>query len=95
VAAQEKVWRELQDALAALAPGAQHVIATKSGHDIQNTEPDLVITAVRQVVDAARGVLRGTNPSEVEQPTRFEMMITLKTALDIDIRPGCSPAPTR
>jgi pimeloyl-ACP methyl ester carboxylesterase len=55
VAAQEKVWRELQDALAALAPGAQHVIATKSGHDIQNTEPDLVITAVRQVVDAARG----------------------------------------
>lgn len=54
MAAQEKVWRELQDALAALAPGAQHVIATKSGHDIQNTEPDLVITAVRQVVDAAR-----------------------------------------
>ena len=54
VAAQEKVWRELQDALAALAPGAQHVIATKSGHDIQITEPDLVITAVRQVVDAAR-----------------------------------------
>jgi hypothetical protein len=41
------------------------------------------------------GVLRGANPSEVEQPTRFEMMITLKTALDIDIRPGCSPAPTR
>jgi hypothetical protein len=48
------VWRELQDALATLAPGAQHVIATKSGHDIQITEPDLVITAVRQVVDAAR-----------------------------------------
>jgi hypothetical protein len=41
------------------------------------------------------GVLRGGNPSEVEQPTRFETMITLKTALDIDIRPGCSRAPTR
>jgi len=54
VAAQEKVWRGLQDALAALVPGAQHVIAAKSGHDIQLTEPDLVITAVRQVVDAAR-----------------------------------------
>jgi len=53
-AAQEKVWRELQDALAALAPGAQHVIATKSGHDIPSTEPDLVITAVRRVVDAVR-----------------------------------------
>jgi hypothetical protein len=58
--------------LAVLAPGAQHVIATKSGHDIPSTEPDLVITAVRQVVDAVR-VLRGANPSEVEQPTRFEM----------------------
>jgi pimeloyl-ACP methyl ester carboxylesterase len=62
VAAQEKVWRELQDALAALAPGAQHVIATKSGHDIPITEPDLVITAVRQVVDAARRGAAGRKP---------------------------------
>ena len=62
MAAQEKVWRELQDALAALAPGAQHVIATKSGHAIQNTEPDLVITAVRQVVDAARRGTAGHKP---------------------------------
>ncbi len=62
VTAQEKVWRELQDALATLAPGAQHVIATKSGHDIQITEPDLVITAVRQVVDAARRGAAGRKP---------------------------------
>ena len=43
------------------------------------------------------GVLRGANPGEVEQPTRFEMMITLKAVkeLDIDIRPRSSPAPTR
>ena len=34
--------------------GAQHVVATKSGHCIQTTEPDLVIAAVRQVVEAAR-----------------------------------------
>jgi len=54
VAAQEKVWRELQNALVALVPGARHVVATKSEHGIQATEPDLVITAVRQVVEAVR-----------------------------------------
>ena len=51
---QERVWREMQDALAALVPGALRVIATKSEHNIQFTEPDLVIGAVRQVVDAFR-----------------------------------------
>jgi hypothetical protein len=37
--------------------------------------------------------MRGADPDEVEQPTRFEMMITLKTAkeLDIDIRPAARP----
>jgi hypothetical protein len=54
VAAEEKLWREGQDALVALVPGARHVVATKSGHIIQKTEPDLVITAVRQVVEAVR-----------------------------------------
>ncbi len=51
---QESVWRSCQDALVALVPGAKHVIATKSGHYIQTTEPELVIAAVRQVVEAAR-----------------------------------------
>ena len=30
------------------------MVATKSGHYIQTTEPDLVIAAVRQVVEAVR-----------------------------------------
>jgi hypothetical protein len=36
-----------------------------------------------------RASMRGAVPDEVEQPTRFEMMIILKTVkeLDIDIRP--------
>jgi hypothetical protein len=33
---------------------ARHLIATKSEHGIRATEPDLVITAVRQVVEAVR-----------------------------------------
>lgn len=53
-AEQERIWRNCQDELTALVPGAQHVVATKSGHYIQTMEPDLVIAAVRQVVEAAR-----------------------------------------
>jgi pimeloyl-ACP methyl ester carboxylesterase len=53
-AEQEKIWRTSQDELVALVPGAEHVVATKSGHYIQTMEPDLVIAAVRQVVEAAR-----------------------------------------
>ena len=53
-AEQEKIWGISQDELVALVPGAEHVVATKSGHYIQTMEPDLVIAAVRQVVEAAR-----------------------------------------
>jgi len=50
----ETAWREGQNELAALLPDARHVIATKSDHYIQIEQPDLVIDAVRQVVEAVR-----------------------------------------
>jgi pimeloyl-ACP methyl ester carboxylesterase len=50
----DTVWQELQDELAALTPGARHVIATKSGHYIQVEQPELVIEAIRQVVEGVR-----------------------------------------
>jgi pimeloyl-ACP methyl ester carboxylesterase len=50
----DAVWQALQDELAALAPGARHVIATKSGHYIQLQQPELVIEAIRQVVEGVR-----------------------------------------
>jgi pimeloyl-ACP methyl ester carboxylesterase len=53
-AAQERLWRRLQDELAALQPGSTHVIATRSGHDIQHEQPDLVLAQVRRVVAAVR-----------------------------------------
>ena len=52
--ALEAVLQELQDELAALVPGARHVIATKSGHYIQVQQPELVIEAIRQVVEGVR-----------------------------------------
>ena len=52
--ALEAVHQALQDELAALAPGARHVIATRSGHYIQLQQPELVIEAIRQVVEGVR-----------------------------------------
>jgi pimeloyl-ACP methyl ester carboxylesterase len=54
VAAQERLWQDLQAGLAALTPGARHVVAAESGHYVQLQQPDLVTAAVREVVEAVR-----------------------------------------
>ena len=50
----EQAWRLGQKALAALLPDARHTMATESDHYIQVDQPDLVIDAVRDVVEAVR-----------------------------------------
>ncbi len=52
--ALNKAWHAAQDALATLAPNAKHKIASKSSHYIQAQEPQLVIDAIKQVVEAVR-----------------------------------------
>jgi pimeloyl-ACP methyl ester carboxylesterase len=52
--AQERLWRRLQRELAAMVPGAHHVIATGSGHDIHQERPGLVLRQIRDVVTAVR-----------------------------------------
>jgi pimeloyl-ACP methyl ester carboxylesterase len=52
--ALNKAWHTGQDALATLAPNAKHNTATKSAHYIQVQEPQLVIDAIKQVVEAVR-----------------------------------------
>ena len=52
--AQERLWRRLQRELAAMAPGARHVIATGSSHDIHQERPALVLRQIRDVVTAVR-----------------------------------------
>ena len=44
----------LQDDLTRLVPHARHIMATESGHDIHQDQPELVIAAIREVVDAVR-----------------------------------------
>jgi pimeloyl-ACP methyl ester carboxylesterase len=62
VGAIEAAWRPLQDDLVALVPDARLVVAERSQHHIQIDQPDLVIEAVRRVVEAAR------NPSTWATP---------------------------
>lgn len=50
----ERVWTQLQRELAHLVPGTEHVIARRSGHDIQHTQPGLVLDEIRKVVAAVR-----------------------------------------
>jgi pimeloyl-ACP methyl ester carboxylesterase len=52
--ATERVMRDAQDDIAGLVPDARLMIATGSGHNIHQDQPDLVIEAVRQVVTAVR-----------------------------------------
>ena len=52
--AAESAWTGAQNDLARLLPGARQVTATQSGHYIQQDQPELVVEAVRQVVEAVR-----------------------------------------
>jgi pimeloyl-ACP methyl ester carboxylesterase len=50
----ERAWAELQADLARRSSSGKQIIAEKSGHYIQFDQPDLVIDAIRQVVEATR-----------------------------------------
>jgi pyridoxine 5'-phosphate synthase PdxJ len=43
------------EALATLVPDARFTVASESGHDIHQDQPELVIEAIRQVVAGVRG----------------------------------------
>ena len=50
----ERAWQAEQRRLVTLVPDAKQVIARKSGHYVMIEQPDLVIDAIRNVVDAVR-----------------------------------------
>jgi pimeloyl-ACP methyl ester carboxylesterase len=55
-------WGQMQNELAQLSTNSTHVIAKRSGHYIQLDRPDLVIEAVREVLQKARRPLIESQP---------------------------------
>ena len=64
----ERVAQALQAELAALVPGAQQVIATESGHYVHTQQPQLVIDAIQQVVEAVRDPVSWATPAASPSP---------------------------
>ena len=54
--------KQAQDRLAKLVPNAKHITNTDSGHEIQKEQPQLVIDAIREVVQAVRNGSRQLSP---------------------------------
>jgi pimeloyl-ACP methyl ester carboxylesterase len=50
-AAVRKVWSQMHEDWIAKVPGGKHVVVENSGHFIQGEQPQLVIDAIKQVVD--------------------------------------------
>jgi len=50
----EGIMTALQEDLAKLVPNAHYAIAAKGGHNIHQDQPELVIAAIREVVEAVR-----------------------------------------
>ena len=49
----DRIWRELQQDLVELSPMGRQILAEKSGHFVQGSQPELVIQAIRDVLLAA------------------------------------------
>ena len=49
-----EVWQALQSELVGLSSDSKQVIAKQSGHNMQLEQPNLVIDAIREIVDALR-----------------------------------------
>jgi pimeloyl-ACP methyl ester carboxylesterase len=50
----EQTWQQMQDELTAQSSRGKRIVAEKSGHYIQFDQPELVIDAIHEVVDAVR-----------------------------------------
>ncbi len=53
-AEKRQMWLTMHRRLVERIPGARHIISERSGHGLANTEPELVISAVREVVEEIR-----------------------------------------
>jgi pimeloyl-ACP methyl ester carboxylesterase len=52
--AAQPIWNKLQESLKALSPQSRRIIARGSGHHVHIDRPDVVVAAIRQVVNDVR-----------------------------------------
>jgi len=65
-----QIWQELQSELVGLSSNSTHIVASHAGHSIQREEPELVIEAIRKLVDEARDQMGVTgSPGEPADQT--------------------------
>jgi pimeloyl-ACP methyl ester carboxylesterase len=50
---EAQLWRQLQSELVQFSSRGSLIIAEESGHDIQNEQPDVVVQAIRRVIESA------------------------------------------
>jgi hypothetical protein len=60
---EEALFQQLHVEIVASVPGAKHVIAEASKHAIHQEQPDLVVTAITEVVMAVRDPASWATPS--------------------------------
>jgi pimeloyl-ACP methyl ester carboxylesterase len=50
----DRYWMELQTDLVSRVPNSTHIVSENGGHNLHFDEPELVIDAIRQVVETVR-----------------------------------------
>lgn len=59
-----QIWRDLHAELAELSTNRRHIVASHTNHYVHRKDPDLVITAIRDVVHSARTHTPLTAPTD-------------------------------
>jgi pimeloyl-ACP methyl ester carboxylesterase len=62
VEALDPIWTELVARQATLIPGGHLIVAEESGHSVEAEQPELVVAAIREVVEAARDTSTWASP---------------------------------
>jgi hypothetical protein len=69
----EQAWQELQRNLASISQQGKLIIAERSGHRIMLDRPDVVISAIRGVVEAARFVSSNSSQAGTRRHPAWEI----------------------
>jgi pimeloyl-ACP methyl ester carboxylesterase len=67
-AGRDATWMQMQAELAGLSTASRHIVAARGGHYLQRDEPDLVASAVRDLVARIREPAKPLPPTKTSSP---------------------------